>query len=163
MNKQSVDSPSMYTPGYIRDLASLALRLALALTFLYSVADRFGLLGPPGAANVSWGTFARFIGFVGVLNWFLPHAMIPAVAWIDSALEFFLSLALLTGLWLRPTAVVCTLLLLAFATTMSVALGLGAPFQYSVFTASASAFLLATTASSRWSLDRLLQARERSR
>ena len=26
---------------------------------------------------------------VGVLNWFLPHFWIPAVAWIDSALEFF--------------------------------------------------------------------------
>jgi uncharacterized membrane protein YphA (DoxX/SURF4 family) len=124
------------------------------LTFFYSVADRFGLLGPPGTANVSWGTFARFVSFVGVLNWFLPHAMIPAVAWIDSALEFFLGLALLTGLWLRPTAVGCALLLLAFATTMSVALGIGAPFQYSVFTASAGAFLLASTASSRWSLDR---------
>jgi uncharacterized membrane protein YphA (DoxX/SURF4 family) len=124
------------------------------LTLLYSVADRFGLVGPPGAANVSWGTFTRFISFVGVLNWFLPHAMISAIAWIDSALEFFLGLALLTGLWLRPAAIVSAVLLFTFATTMSVALGIGAPFQYSVFTAAASAFLLASTASSRWSLDR---------
>jgi uncharacterized membrane protein YphA (DoxX/SURF4 family) len=149
----------MYAPGYTRDLASLSLRLALALTFLYSVADRFGLLGPPGVANVSWGTFARFTSFVGVLNWYLPHAIVPAVAWIDTALEIFLGLALLAGLWLRPTAVVSALLLFTFAITMSIALGIGAPFAYSVFTASAGAFLLASTASSRWSLDCWLRAR----
>jgi len=162
MNERSVESSTMQTAGYTRDLASLAARLALGLTFLYSVADRFGLLGPPGAANVSWGSFTHFSGFVGVLNWFLPRAMIPAVAWIDSVLEAFLGLALLTGLWLRSTALVSSLLLLTFATTMSVALGIGAPFQYSVFTASAGALLLASTASSRWSLDRFFGVRPRT-
>ncbi len=134
----------------MRDYASVALRLALGLTFLYSVADRFGWLGPPGAANVSWGTFARFTAYVGILNWYLPHAIISNLAWIETALELILGLALVAGLWLRLTATVSALLLLSFGVTMSLAGGIGAPFQYSVFTASAAALLLATGGSLRW-------------
>jgi uncharacterized membrane protein YphA (DoxX/SURF4 family) len=141
----------------LRDYATLVLRVALGLTFLYSVADRFGILGPPGAPNVSWGTFSKFTAFVGVLNWFLPHGLIPVVAWIDTALEVFLGAALLLGFLLRPVALASSLLLLAFATTMSIALGLGAPFAASVFTASAASFFLSLCASTRWSLDRLFR------
>jgi len=36
-------------------IVRLFLRLALAVTFLVSVADRFGWLGPYGTRNVSWG------------------------------------------------------------------------------------------------------------
>jgi hypothetical protein len=46
----------------MRDYASLALRLALGLTFLYSVADRFGVLGPPGSPNISWGQLLEVYG-----------------------------------------------------------------------------------------------------
>jgi putative oxidoreductase len=136
----------------MRDYSSLALRLALGLTFLYSVADRFGWLGPPGTANVSWGTFASFTAYVGILNWYLPHAIIPAIACIDTALELILGLALIVGLWLRLTAMVSAVLLFSFGVTMSVAGGIGAPFQYSVFTASAAALVLAASGSLRWSI-----------
>src|SRR5580700_6485911 len=51
----------------MRDFASLYLRFALGLAFLYSVADRFGLLGGPGANAVSWGTFSRFSAYVATL------------------------------------------------------------------------------------------------
>jgi uncharacterized membrane protein YphA (DoxX/SURF4 family) len=146
----------------MRGYASLVLRIALALTFLYSVADRFGWVGSPGAANVSWGTFSRFTSYVGMLNSFLPHSVIPALAWMDTSLEAFLSLMLLAGLGLRAVSLVSGLLLLAFATAMSVANGIGAPFQYSVFTASAAAFLLATQPSDRWSVDRLLELRRKA-
>lgn len=140
----------------MRDCASLALRVALGLTFLFSVADRFGLLGPPGTPDVSWGTFARFTAFVAVLNWFAPHAIAPAIAWIDTMLEASFGFALLLGLWLRPVAAASALLLLTFAATMSVAVGIGAPFQYSVFTAAAAAFLLAVAGSSKWTADAAL-------
>ena len=130
----------------MRDYASLALRLALGLTFLYSVADRFGWLGPPGAANVSWGTFARFTTYVGVLNWYLPHALVPGLAWLETLIEAVLGAALVAGIRLRIIAGASGLLLLSFATTMAIALGVGAPFAYSVFTASAAAFMLASRA-----------------
>lgn len=137
----------------MRDYASLTLRLALGLTFLYSVADRFGILGPPGTPNVSWGNFSRFTVYVGVLNGYLPHRFVPSLASIDTAIEFFLGIALVIGLRLRLVSMVSAFLLLAFATTMSVAIGIGAPFAYSVFTASAGAFLLAACHSSRWTFD----------
>ncbi|MFZ1017149.1 MAG: hypothetical protein WAN39_04670 [Candidatus Cybelea sp.] len=138
----------------MRDYASFVLRVALALTFIYSVADRFGWIGPPGAANVSWGNFSHFTAYVGLLNPFLPHSVIAVLAWIDTSLEAFLALMLLAGLWLRAVSFVSGLLLLTFATAMSVASGIGAPFQYSVFTAAAAAFLLATQPSYRWCVDR---------
>jgi uncharacterized membrane protein YphA (DoxX/SURF4 family) len=147
----------------VRDYASFALRAALGLTFLYSVADRFGWLGPPGAENVSWGTFARFSAYVGVLNWYAPHALVPAIAWADTALEIFLGVALLAGLWLRPVAMTGALLLLAFAGMMSRANGIGAPFTYSVLTAAAASFMLASAHSMRWSVDRLLAGNTRTR
>lgn len=141
----------------MRDYASLAVRVALAAGFLYAVADRFGWLGPPGAHNVSWGTFARFTAYVGFLNAFLPRAVIPALAWVDTALEIFLGIALIVGLWLRAVSIVSALLLLAFAITMTIAAGVGAPLAYSVFSAAAAAFLLASAGSSRWSIDELLK------
>ena len=137
----------------MRDYSSLALRLALGLTFLYSVGDRLGVLGPPGTPNVTWGNFSRFTAYVGVLNWYLPHRLLPSLAWIDTAIEVFLGVALVIGLRLRLVSIVSAFLLLAFATTMATALGIGAPVAYSVFTASAGAFLLAACYSSRWTLD----------
>jgi uncharacterized membrane protein YphA (DoxX/SURF4 family) len=137
----------------MRDYASLALRIALGLTFLYSNFDRFGILGPPGTAGVSWGTFARFSAYVGVLNWYAPHTLVPTIAWVDSALELLLAFGLLLGVWLRQVSIASAFLLLAYAVTMSKASGIGAPFAYSVFTAAAAAFMLAAASSSRWSAD----------
>src|SRR5204863_8325968 len=41
------------------DIATLLLRIAIALAFLSAVADRFGLWGPPGKQGVSWGDLAH--------------------------------------------------------------------------------------------------------
>ncbi|HEY1655868.1 MAG TPA: MauE/DoxX family redox-associated membrane protein [Candidatus Tumulicola sp.] len=139
----------------MRNYAALALRVALGASFLYSVADRFALLGPPGSANVSWGTFARFSSYVATLNWYVPKPLVAPLAWMDSALELVLGLTLIAGLSLRISSLVSALLLLAFATTMAIALGIGAPLAYSVFSASAAAFLLAAYPSKLWSLDQL--------
>jgi hypothetical protein len=57
-------------------LARILLRLALGITFLVSVADRFGFLGPHGAKNVSWGGWKHFVQYVATLNWFVPKAVI---------------------------------------------------------------------------------------
>jgi uncharacterized membrane protein YphA (DoxX/SURF4 family) len=139
----------------MRDWASAGLRIALGLTFLYAVADRFGLLGPPGAANVSWGNFTRFTAYVGILNWYLPHFIVPTLARVETVLETLLGIALLLGVWLRPVALASGLLISSFALTMTVASGIGAPLAASVFTAAAAAFMLAVVGSARWSVDGL--------
>src|ERR1700756_2876131 len=48
------------------------LRLALGISLLSAVADRFGLWGVYGQPNVSWGNYARFVDYTAELNWFLP-------------------------------------------------------------------------------------------
>src|SRR6516165_5194406 len=49
-------------------------RFALGVSFLSAVADRFGLLGPHGAKNVSWGDFAHFAEYTGKLMSLFPSS-----------------------------------------------------------------------------------------
>jgi putative oxidoreductase len=124
------------------DIATVSLRIALALAFLSAVADRFGLWGKPGRPGVSWGNMGQFNAYVAKLNWFLPAAVIPLTGWAATAAEFLLGLGLLIGWRLRWVSLASALLLLCFGLTMLFALGPKAPLDYSVFTAACAAFLL---------------------
>jgi len=122
------------------------LRVALAAGFLSAVADRFGLWGPAGAANVAWGAWQPFVDYVAKLNWFAPPASTPILAWAATVAEVVLGIGLLIGWQLRWFALAAGLLLLSFAITMTLALGVKAPLDFSVFTAAGGAFLLAASA-----------------
>jgi len=139
--------------------SSVFLRLALGLSFLSAVADRFGLWGAYGQANVSWGDFARFVGYTAKLNWFLPATVIPALAFLATAAETLLGFLLVLGWKTRISAFLSGVLLSAFALTMTLALGVKALLNLSVFSAAAGAFLLANCAEFPSSLDSLLQSR----
>ena len=141
----------------MKDFSSVFLRLALGLSFLSAVADRFGLWGSVGQRNVAWGDFAHFVAYTGKLNWFMPPATIPALAWASTVAEILLGVALVVGVFTRIAAFLSGCLLLLFALSMTFALGVKAPLDYSVFTASAAAFLLAAYAKYSWSLDSLRQ------
>src|ERR1044071_1474636 len=80
------------------------LRVALPASFLSAVGDRYGVGGPLGTPNVSWGEFARFVAYVGKLNWFVPEGLWPLAAWLSTAAEVSLGLLLLVGLWTRVAA-----------------------------------------------------------
>jgi uncharacterized membrane protein YphA (DoxX/SURF4 family) len=137
--------------------SSVFLRLALGITFLSAVADRFGLWGAYGQPNVAWGNYARFVDYTAKLNWFLPAAMIPAVAMIATAAETLFGLSLVLGWKTRITALLSGVLLITFALTMTMALGVKAPLNASVFSAAGGALLLATCADFPFSLDELLR------
>jgi uncharacterized membrane protein YphA (DoxX/SURF4 family) len=137
------------TSGRILKIARMLLRLALGITFLVSVADRFGVLGPYGAKNVSWGDWKHFVQYVATLNWFVPKALIPALSALETIIETTLGIALLVGIYQRIVAWCSAALLLSFALTMSVALGIVAPLSYSVFSAFAAALLLGAVARPR--------------
>ena len=122
------------------------LRVALAAGFLSAVADRFGLWGPAGAANVAWGAWQPFVDYVAKLNWFAPPASIPILAWTSTVAEVVCGIGLLIGWQLRWFALGAGLLLLSFAATMTLALGPKAPLDFSVFAAAGGAFLLAASA-----------------
>ena len=136
--------------------SSVFLRLALGFTFLSSVADRFGLWGAFGEPNVAWGTFARFVAYTGKLNWFLPQPVIPTLAVVATGAEIIFGILLLLGWRTRITALLSGALLLLFAGTMTVALGIKAPLDFSVFVGAGAAFLLATCAEYPFSIDHLL-------
>jgi hypothetical protein len=130
------------TNHQILRISRVVLRFALGITFLVAIADRFGLLGPYGSKNVSWGDWKHFEQNVAILNWFIPKTLIPALAAVETALEAALGVALLAGIYPRIVAWSSAALLMSFALTMSIALGIVAPVSYSVFTAAGSALLL---------------------
>jgi uncharacterized membrane protein YphA (DoxX/SURF4 family) len=137
--------------------SSVFLRLALGISFLSAVADRFGLWGIYGQPNVAWGNYARFVDYTAKLNWFLPTAMIPALAFIGTAAETLFGLLLVLGWKTRITALLSGILLGIFALAMTIALGVKAPLNFSVFSAAGGALLLATGADFPFSLDELLR------
>jgi uncharacterized membrane protein YphA (DoxX/SURF4 family) len=143
----------------IRGFSSLFLRLALGVSFLSAVADRFGLWGAFGQPNVSWGNFARFVAYTGKLNVFLPEALIPALAVTATCAEALLGLCLVIGWRTRSTALMSGILLILFGVAMTVALGVKEPLNYSVFSAAGGAFLLATCTEFPFGVDWLRRPR----
>jgi uncharacterized membrane protein YphA (DoxX/SURF4 family) len=143
----------------IRGFSSVFLRLALGLSFLSAVADRFGLWGAFGQPSVSWGNFARFVAYTGKLNWFLPESVIPALAITATCAEALLGLCLVIGWHTRIAALLSGILLILFGVTMAVALGVKAPFDFSVFSAAGGAFLLAACTEFPFGVDKLRRSR----
>jgi uncharacterized membrane protein YphA (DoxX/SURF4 family) len=137
--------------------SSVFLRLALGISFLSAVADRFGIWGVYGQPNVSWGNYVRFVDYTAKLNWFLPAGMIPALAIIATAAETLLGLLLVLGWKTRVSALLSGVLLTIFALTMTMALGVKAPLNFSVFSAAGGALLLGVCTNFPLSLDKLLQ------
>ena len=138
-------------------VSSVFLRLALGISFLSAVADRFGLWGFYGEPNVASGNYARFVAYTAKLNWFLPAAMIPALAIIATAAEILFGLLLVLGWKTRTIAFLSGVLLTIFALAMTMALGIKAPLDSSVFSAAGGALLLATSANFPFSLDQLVR------
>ena len=122
-------------------LGMLYARLALGAAFLSGIADRFGLYS---GRNVGYGNFAGFVVYTAKVNSFMPASTIPFLAWAATAAEFSLGLALVLGLWVPWAALGSALLLILFGTAMAVSFGIKSPLDYSVFSASAAAFLVAS-------------------
>ena len=110
-----------------------------ALPFLSAVADRFGLWGKYGG----WGNFANFTKYTAEVNSFMPAFSIPFLAWAATVAETSLGIGLIVGLWPRWMALGTALLLAMFGTAMAISFGVKSPLDYSVFSASAGALLLA--------------------
>jgi uncharacterized membrane protein YphA (DoxX/SURF4 family) len=138
------------------EIARLFARFALGASFLSAVADRFGLWGPYGAKNVAWGNFAHFVEYTGEVTSFLPGSLTVSFAWAATVAETLFGVLLIVGFKTRMASVLSGLLLLSFATSMTTGLGIKTPFDYSVFSAAAAAFLLAFWEPDRFTFDKLL-------
>jgi putative oxidoreductase len=114
-------------------------RIALGAAFLSAVADRFGLWGKYGG----WGNFANFTKYTAEVNSFMPALAIPFLAWAATVAETSIGIGLILGLWPRRMALGAALLLALFGMAMAISFGVKSPMDYSVFSASAGALLLA--------------------
>lgn len=117
-------------------------RLALAAAFLSAVASRFGLW----QGHLSMARFQEFVAYTGEVNRFMPARTWPALAWAATLAETTCGLALLSGFRLRWSALASAGLLFTFGTAMAISQGIKSPLDYSVFSASAAALLLALRA-----------------
>jgi putative oxidoreductase len=115
-------------------------RLALGAAFLSGIADRFGWYT---GRNVGYGNFAGFVSYTAQVNSFMPAFSILFLAWAATAAELFLGVALILGVWPRWAALGSALLLALFGIAMAISFGIKSPMDYSVFSASAGAVLLA--------------------
>jgi uncharacterized membrane protein YphA (DoxX/SURF4 family) len=137
------------------EIACLFARFALGASFLSAVADRFGLWGPYGARNVSWGDFAHFVEYTGAVMSLFPSGLTVTFAWAATVAETLFGILLITGFKTRMASVLSGLLLLSFAMGMLTSFGAKKPLDYSVFSAAAAAFLLAFREPDRFTLDKL--------
>ncbi len=126
-------------------LGILYARIALGAAFLSGIASRFGLYGK----NVGYGNFANFVSYTAEVNSFMPTFTIPFLAWAATAAELFLGITLILGIWPRWVALGSALLLALFGIAMAISFGIRSPLDYSVFSASATAVLLALWQTSR--------------
>ncbi|TAI47001.1 DoxX family protein [Flagellimonas allohymeniacidonis] len=131
----------------------LFLRAAIATAFLSAVADRLGLW-PEGL--YAWGNWDSFVQSTEAMNPWFPPAIIPAVAFMATALEVVFALCLLIGFKTELFAKLSGYLLLAFALAITFSSNIKGSFDYSVFTAAAAAFALSLLREKHWELDTLI-------
>lgn len=133
--------------------AGLILRIALGITMLSAVADRFGFWGAPGDPGVAWGNWENFIAYTQTLNSFASKSVAGILGALATFFEIIFCLFLIIGFKTRIVAFGTSGLMLLFALSMAISVSIKAPLDYSVFTSSAAALLLSTIERTSFALD----------
>lgn len=120
-------------------IIKLYLRLAIAIGFLSASADRLGMWPKEHSA---WGDWENFLAYTHLLNPWFPDALIPAVGFLATGAEIILAIFLIIGFKTEYVAKLSGIVLLLFAVSMTLTIGIKTVFDYSVFSASAAAFAL---------------------
>jgi len=113
-------------------------RIALGTAFLSAVAARFGIWDGAGFSH-----FPKFLAYTAEVNSFMPAFAIPVLAWSATIFETVFGILLVFGLWIRWAALGSSVLLAVFGTAMAISFGPKEPLDYSVFSASAAAAMVA--------------------
>jgi putative oxidoreductase len=114
-------------------------RIAVGSAFLSAVSGRFGLWN----GTIDLKHFSSFLEYAREVLAFLPTAIVPYLAWAATVCETSLGILLILGLWPRWVALASAGLLAMFGTSMAISQGLKSPMDYSVYSASSAAILLA--------------------
>lgn len=131
----------------------LFVRIGVATAFLSAVADRFGVWGPAGSSNATWGNWGNFVEYSNSLNFFVPPAIGEFMAITATGLEIVFALLLLMGYKTRTISYASGSLLLLFALSMTISFGIKPTFDYSVWIGVGACFLLGTVKEYSFSLD----------
>jgi putative oxidoreductase len=115
------------------------LACALGAAFLSAVAGRFGLWD----RTLDPKHFASFLEYAAQVLSFMPRASIPFLARAATVCETCFGILLILGLWPRWISLGSAILLAMFGTAMAISFGLKSPMDYSVYSASGAAVLLA--------------------
>ena len=124
-------------------LGALYARLAVGSAFLSAVSGRFGLWD----RTIDLKHFSNFLEYAREVLAFMPSAWIPYLAWAATFCETSLGILLILGLWPRWVSLASAALLALFGTSMAISQGLKSPMDYSVYSASSAAVMLALHAS----------------
>lgn len=68
------------------EFSQLYLRLMIGIGYLVPALDRFGVWGPPGAKNVSWGNWDNFFKYAYEVMSFFPETTAYPLAIIATVL-----------------------------------------------------------------------------
>jgi putative oxidoreductase len=136
-----------------RDIGIFLLRLATAANFLSPVASRFDLWGQQSSG------WKNFLAYAAQVNSFAPPSLVHFLAIASTVLEITFPMMLIVGFRTRIAATGASILTFIFAVTMTYSFGIKSPLDYGVFVDCASAFLLATMPSYRWSIDAKLSGK----
>jgi putative oxidoreductase len=134
---------SMLSSGRFK-LVNSFVRLWIAVDFAYSIADRFGVLGPYGSPGVSFGSWKNFVAYTHVLNGLLPLSAAPFLAAAATAYEAILSLTLSLGIYSRFFSAATALLTAVYVVTMTLTSGFSSQFEFAVLLICTGSSFLAT-------------------
>src|SRR5260370_3251532 len=133
------------TRGRIRWIAALV-RVAIGAEFILSVADRFGLLGPPRSAG-SVADFRHFVAYTHQVNSFLPASFAPLLAVLATICEITFGITLVLGIGIRYVTRAAAVLLFLFVSAMMASGLVESQFYYAVFVLAARALAIANVRS----------------
>ncbi len=119
-----------------RSLIEWALRLSLSITFLFAVSSRLGLFSHDPNA------WENFVKFTGIMTGFMPSVLTPFFAYAATACELAFGILLLLPVQTKWVARLAGALLLTFALSGTISMGISQPLGHSVFTAAAAAYAL---------------------
>jgi uncharacterized membrane protein YphA (DoxX/SURF4 family) len=117
----------------------------LALVFGGAVADRFGMLGRPGAPGVSWGSWSEFVDDTQILLGGVAGPVVSVAAATATGVEVLLAVALLSGCRRRWTGKAVAGLLAVYLVAMMSTVGLDEVARYSVPVLLGGALLVSAT------------------
>ena len=142
-----------------KNYAQLYLRFALGTALLSAVADRLGFWSP---SFTVWGNMENFIEYTAKITSFLPNGMTTFNAYTATIAETVLGVLIIIGFKTKWVATLTGFLIMSFAISMTISLGIKSTFDASVWVGSAGAFLLAIQKEFIFSVDSVIKRHKKS-